>query len=300
MVYKRKYNAAQRKAYKNKQKRKAKSYRNRQQLISIPTIKTLIKDAVEDHPEVKHIEVSHNAANVDTTTQLLPIAHPSRIGALATMPRPLITKIFDNDSMAQGMTDITNIGNQIFLKGIRIKLEILAPSNNIQPLGGIVPMMLWYDIHYAVVRQNKGTVPDFIHMPQSWWTNKAIHNKQYTGTTGLKKPDKTLFKGVWKLRPKVDVKISFQGGQTDTTCPQQFRKINRYIPINKKYNIVRAQGAPLNPQAYYLMVWCYAQKQGVSNIDGFYTNTPLDSQLQGVHLFNPRINYKYVIYYSDS
>lgn len=290
-----KYNSAQRSAYKKKQKYKAKKYRNRQQLLSIPTVKKLIKKEVEEHPEVKIVEKS------DEQYETYHLGHPELYEGANSQLRcsPISTIMLQNSTITQGTAATQRVGEQIFLKGFRIKIRFLMPAN-INPLRESCD---WFKIHWGVYRLAKGTsdTTTISEINSNPFTNSFVWNRNRSRPLL-----KFVQKGELVYRPKASAlsKVDPTGASLlrDSICTRKSFFMNKYVKINKKFDM-RNTSATGNPNPYKLLIYSTQQKQRLGadqKYCGEYDQGQGASAQSLGNTYTVRIlGYKVAIYYTD-
>lgn len=309
-----KYNKYQKKAYKRRRKR----YRNREQKLSILTVKKIAKEAVADHPETKY----KNYINRITINRFL--GHPSlwipgEINQPNLQKRPIVKKIFDNDSLLWGVDADQRVGGQIFLKGFRLKCFIQQPINMKKNIFG----ESWYKVTLMIVRGVKGTTPRLEHLTNEWYQDSAIRRKEVNRPV-----PNVIWKKTITFRPKVSASnsqgnavvvsdlsgalpvqflppstanvLSSLAAQPAVTLSSQKSVItNNYIKINKKVNMSTVGGAG-QPNPYYFIAYSLQPHLGVGS-DGYYIASHQNTNIiAGQGDFNIKMGWTYTILYTDS
>lgn len=254
--YKGKYNKYQKKAYADKKKRKAKAYRNRQQKVSIPTIKAICKEIVDDKPEVKWF------VNNALTDVLYSLGHTSLWTGVNTTTRcsPVLLECFNNSSIKRGTKPSQRVSDQIYLQGVRIKFQIIQPINIKADQIGVA----WYKVHWAIIKTNRSSAQTneiLNHMNTNKWILNATYNKdrKFSRLNIIKK-------GTITLRTTMSVELSGPGYVSRSTHKARF--INRYIKIDRKHNMATINSSQ-QPFTYSVLLYSTQEKMRMSN-DGFY------------------------------
>lgn len=289
MAYKTKYkyNKAQRTAYAKNRKRKSKAYRNRQQKVSILTIKKIAKEACENTPEIKFKIFPSMGIRK-------PIMGPHTINTV-------LQCIIEQNDIPIGTGQGQRIGDNLFLKGIRLKMLVDYPQStyNRQSLpGGTSDRMYGVSDHIKfIIRVVQVRKNDFIdpspttspsQIPHDLWTNQIDLDKQ----SSTRSRYKNLYKKVITMKGSpVSMDPTADGIQ-----PNKKRTlfIDRYIKINKKIHFINSSVPSVDGQwdrNFYLWVYAFSANDytpGVSNLWG------------GSEKYVPHIRHVYTVYYSDS
>lgn len=298
------FNKFQKKAYRRRQKR----WKNRQQLLSVKTVKAIAKKVCTDVPEIKYKQYSNHFMSE------ISLGNPLREGA-SNGCRPYKTMLLGAHTFSHGNTQGQNIGNQILLRGIRLKLQIFGPLNFVKE-----------EEHDPSVSQGFNTCPVHIHVVwskdepiiagnyinNSLWDDKIVLNR-------MKKNNyKTIYKKViyqpcqrtistnkaitiarWNNSDGVDSNVSL----TNTTDYYQvsgkrpYRFINKFIPIMKKINIQQTESTGM-PKSLWLIAYVTPDKLGIGTNDQY--NGRNDNGFTYGNRYSTRLNYTYTIHYNDS
>lgn len=331
-----KYNKYQKKAYTAKKKRNAKSYRNRQQRLSILTVKAIAKEACAENVEVKRFVVNDTTGIVGYY-----LGHPSLnvpgetwgAGQLAQYTgRPYCKKIFDNSTITQGIGASHRIGDQIFIKGFWLRYKFKQPLN----MGHKKIGMGWYKVTMMIVRALKGIRPKLTEFVENYADDPVLKKKlnpnprlniiakkvitfrpRVTAYTSISPPI-PVYKPVTlpipaqgnnPAVPAMDAVLQFPvqpvatGIQpTIVTSTQKTITGSWYVKINKKINCftTTTSATNVNPYKYWVIIYSLQPNLTMSTTDKLYTNNVEASAVHGYGRFNVQGNHKVTVLYTDS
>lgn len=288
-------------------KKKRTQYRNRQQLLSVKTVKNIAKKVAMKVQETKYFSVTSYYQNGDPNIHL---GHPGLYTTnTAIGGHPWVLQIFSNSSITRGVGATQRIGDRINLKGFRIKVNVCSPPNaSVNRLG-----MNWYTFHWMLVKGQRG-----INLGQQLandivgnvWEDQVLLNRDKT-----RPKIKIVKKGKYTFRPKIWINAISPGlpqgtdiphprpqAQLPTSCSTLHSKFfNLYIPINKVYNMADSS-VTLQPDPYFLVLYSTQQRQKVG-VDGYYVGEVSDggmSALDGNLQYNVRVDgLKMQVLFSD-
>ena len=179
------YGRVQTKVFKKLQAKRRKAYRNRQQLLSIPTVKAIVKKQIHKCPEVNYITYECNNPtenNCDTYVSLghvgtdeidysaIPNITIEQLNKMATARIFLLTDYLSTYVLDNGVkcpivqADLSNNNGlekyktkqKLYLKSLNIKLEVCSPYNKTSSR----PCSRWSYVHWALIRTPFGTPVD--------------------------------------------------------------------------------------------------------------------------------------------
>lgn len=298
MPYKRsnkpKYNKAQRAAY----KRKSKRYRNRQQLLSVKTVKDIANEVCSKKSELKYRQFGNigygGVGDTSTVDHVLSDLH-NRANAHS---KPLVVPIFNETTIALGTTHYDRIGEQINLEGFRIKCQFKLPVNFYPDDMTLVSSELpprrinWVRIHLAVIRSIDE--PQLDGYPNTFWDNKLMVGRAssekfkvlYSWTKLFKMPREN---NVANIAPPATA-------TSYTSVKQPILLFNKYIKVGKKITI---SSTPTHiPRGYYLCVWTDQDKMGKGH-NNMYNGEHASDILDYHNAFNTKMNYVYSVFFRD-
>lgn len=284
---------------------KRKKYRNRQQKLSIKTVKTIAKRAALKVQETKYYSVD----DYHDDDPHINLGHPQLFTTnTAVGGHPYVFQLFSNQSISRGVGATQRIGDKINLKGFRIKILVNSPPNaSTDRLGAS-----WYNFHWLIVQGRRGV--SLAGQLQNdvlgnLWDSQVILNRDKT-----RPKMKVVKKGKYVFRPKTWIICNAPGvpvapdlhprpQQTlPSTCSTIHSKFfNLYIPINKSYNMADTS-ITLQPEPYYLIMYSLQARQKTGT-DGYYVNEIADGGMAG---FNGNLQYnvrvsglKWTVLFSD-
>lgn len=276
----RKYNKFQKKAY----NRKRKKYRNRQQLISIPTIKAIAKQVCQAQPEIK-LKIVKNYDGVGTYNRI--INGPTEVYSYHKC-------LLNNTDIGEGITQDDRIGKEIFIKGVKLNMVFRGPRIcNVDMTDTIGGMSQYIELHVKVVRiVNKAdspiTPPDIatqiksnLHVNQR--DINLVDNDYGTWPT-------TVYSKKYIFKAKVISALTANSVALDIQPLQpNVRVLDKYVPINKKIRFL--SNTDDDWKANYFL-WVYAYNINHSMEGG--------SEWGNDENYSPRMNSAYTVYYTDS
>lgn len=293
---KRGYNKFQKKAY----NRSRKSYANRQQLLSIKTVKQIAKKAAESVPEVKFYQ------NENFLTHNQVIQDPAD-GA----GHYLAVQLIEPGFIPIGTGQSQRVGESIRLKGIHIKVRLHNPvKQNVLATDTHYRAGQYHKCHIKVVKIRMAGEAE--HPPRgdevianTPWVYQGVLNKS---TNDYNLLQKTAFKKVYNIRGKLmNESTSSSGGTivnnlsataatTDlaVTVSNGFNVprtllIDKYIPLDDKITFTGTSAQSLK-STYFLWIYSFALNQIATA--GSYWGNDIDYAL--------RADFSWVVYYTDS
>lgn len=322
--YKTKYSSAQKKVYLKNKKRKAKSYRNREQRLSILTVKAIAKKACTENVEVKRKMIQDNTKIVGYH-----LGHPAlhvpgeNWGAGNNAQyngRPFVKKIFDALEIEQGKQSDQRIGDQILLKGFWIRYKFKQPIN----IDAQKIPMNWYKVTMMIVRANKGINPKLTQFTNHFYEDPVVKRKMNPA-----QELKVISKKVITFRPRVSCNVSIgtatavykpstanevavlqfpvapagQTGRQPTVCTSSQKTVTGswYVKINKKINCYTTalHQANINPYQYWIIIYSLQPNLSKSTADKLYTNNFEDSGVHGYGKYNVQGNHIVTALFTD-
>lgn len=274
-----KYNKFQKKSY----KRKSSRYRNRQQLLSISTVKAIAKKACRELPETK-LKVFRQYWDESADHSNMKINGPTSAHCLNLC-------LLDNSDLTVGTGEGQRISNEIFFKGVKLNMSIRAPTIiNTSMTATYGGMSTYVEVHIRIVKIKNCGLGGNAQTPE---LATEIAKSLYVNQRDLEKLSakqnnyKSIYHKVIKFNPQqiqVDVASANQAVKPIT------RIIKKYIPINKKITYTSAVTDGDWKNNYFLWVYAYNVNQGTSatNFWGDLEN------------YSPRIQFAYTTYYTDS
>ena len=280
----RRYNKFQRKAY----KRKAKAYRNRQQKVSVKTIKSIAKAIVKRSFEKKFVLNSP----LNNYIPLTDITNEAFVGSVV-----LVEKLLDNDTITIGTDNGQRIGKKIFLKSISLKMEVASPINcNVNITNSQIPVVIgqsWCNVHWMIVRNRNAPSPE--RFCKASFYDEPAHIRD----SRTQKMSAIIKKGTVRFRDLLEIEKGPNAGQIRIKSHPQIKKVSKYVKINKKITFSDQLVGHLG-QPYWLVVFCTAQHQGVG-ADEFYNGLDVDGLQTNIEgPYNPSVRYQTCLYYTDA
>lgn len=297
-----------------------KRYKNRQQKLSVKTVKAIAKETVKKQYEKYYFEISDHLDRA--------LGNPS-IAALAlggnTMPQPhvvlltdyLCTRYLDSGEYAHTPTvsngDLKYVQKQdLWIQNIQLSIEATSPYGDI----GGRPSSQWCTIHWALIRTtsqpyHNPPLPD--HLFKDSWFQQTATFKKLNKTAGVS----IVKQGQFDCSP-VKVPSSYYDHVTSqsimvtqNTYSKRVvrRKIN--IGVNKQIKLLRAKDtAGTNTDAtstgnknsanYWLVFYSRQQLQGVQSTSAaskLYNNNRfgMNTDNTGASRGGPTFNYTVTI-----
>lgn len=274
----RKYTRAQQAAYDKNQKRKRKAYANRQQKLSVQTVKDIAKEVLDEVVETKFYTLSEK-------TEIYYLGHPglwdgdnhpwnpedSQDPGRGT---PFNSQIFSNASVSMGAQQGRRIGQKIFIKGFRLQMRLQSPPNvshvhhhNDDYDPSAPDSCQWYEVHWMIYRQPRGlpSLESIKQLPNEDLVLRPLFNQER-----LRPVLKTVARGKYRFNPKVQAATTDDGTGAGSvfsrTSTVTSRLVDKYIPINKSF-VLSDESTNRNPDPYFLLVWSRQDKQLISPTD---------------------------------
>lgn len=273
------YNKFQKKAFKRRQKK----YRNRQQLLSIKTVKAICKKQCEDRPEVKLLNnEEYNVANQS-------VQRPSQDTHI------IRTQLIDPSLIHQGPGKHQRIGNEILVKYINLRLRIHFPiaMNNTD---GAVNFRCGQesDVYIKVLElksPDNAQISGPPHLGRDLTPDTFRIPQQIKNMTTREFPK---YKTVYKKKLIMRNKIAPNRSNGSQNAIRKTIRINRNIKINKKFRITTSETQQTTifdfDKNWYLWIYAY----------GLNMNIPANStNWGGTPDYAPRVDYCWTVYYSD-
>lgn len=290
------YNKFQRKAY----KRKAKAYKNRQQLLSIKTVKAIAKKAAESVPEVKFYQ------NENYLTQNQVIQDPADGSG-----HYLAIQLIEPGFIPVGVGQSQRVGDSIRLKGIHIKVRLHNPvKQNVKYDDAHYRAGQFHRCHVKVVKvkmSGEANTPPKgdDQIANTPWVYQGVLNKS---TNDYNLLTKTPYKKVYNIRSKLMNELTTVGSGTTTgnlTATSSYSDvevavqngfnvprtilINKYIPLDDKITFTGTSAQSMK-NTYFLWIYSFALNQLFTA--GTYWGNDIDYAL--------RADFSWVVYYTDS
>lgn len=288
--YKKKY----RSKYSKRRSRYArKKYRNREQKLSILTVKKIAQEAVKEAKETNYAVLTDwpllgNALGnpvliTNAGSYLNPNVPKPRITLLTKYQ---MTYLLDKNILAPDPVTTSNgllsyhERQKLYIKNIQIALEIRSPSSKI----GVHDCSQWCTFHWALIKTSKSVVsPDVEHrnppinslFKDEWKTMRASFLRANGTTQGFQ----VVKKGQFDISPNRNTSITSLNNFS-------YRIIRKKINIPVKANIrLKRTVSTVDPDYtdatpagnenssnYYLLMWCNQEKQLVNSTSFQYTN----------------------------
>lgn len=269
-----KFNKFQRKAY----NRKRSSYRNRQQLLSVKTVKAIAREECRDIPETKFKIVKHYDGQ-GTYNRM--INGPCDIFNYSSC-------LLNNTALAIGTGEGERVGKEIFFKGIKLNAVIRGPRimniSMTDTLGGMSTYIKLF-VKVVYVKQGVDSPPVPPDNPKDIPENLYINARDLT----LQEKDtsvKTIWSKTYVFKPKIaEVAVSSEA----QTCQPIVHVLKKYIPINKKLRFLSTTN---NDWKGNYFLWVYAYNVNHSMAGG--------TNWGALENYSPRFSHTYTAYYSDS
>lgn len=270
-----KYNKFQKKAY----ARKRKSYKNRQQLLSIKTVKAIAKKVSTQVPETK-FKVVNNYDGVGVFNRL--INGPTDIYAYSAC-------LLNNADIPIGTGEGQRIGKEIFFKGIKLNAVIRGPRicniSMTDTLGGM-STLIQFHVKIVYVRKGEASVPGPPDTSQNVPENLYINARDLALQEKDSLSVKTVYHKTYTMKPKV---IEMAVASDAQTVQPLVYVLKKYIPINKKLRFLSTTN---NDWKGNYFLWVYAYNINHSMAGG--------TNWGALENYSPRFSHTYTAYYTDS
>lgn len=286
-----------RKKLRAKRRKKAK---NRQQLLSVNTVKKIAQQVVDKAPETKfyNFNVKSKVYNLAAPSKLASSNTPCAYNAAGAITSqgtgaPFLTQLFTNASIPLGVQESQRIGDQINIKGFRLKMRLTTPLNGTSTRRGCT----YYKIHYMILRGRRGE--DIrIQIRERLWTD-PFKLQVFEKIKATRPALSVAYHGHVNFYPKITHHTS---GDQHFTSTLHSKWVDQYIPINKKYNM--GDDDPLRqPNPYYLLIFCRQEKERLGSdllYVGDWERAAPNSTAPGLGFFNVKMRGLQVyMYYTD-
>ena len=288
-------------------KARSKRYRNRQQLLSIKTVKAIAKQTVEAHPETKY-----RTTALAKTIGEHPLGPPSRSPSAVSGCKPIVETLLNATTIPLGTGLGQRIGDKIFLKGFRIKAHIKEPRNiNSNPL--MVTQGLDFIKCYLMIIKSKNA-PDLAgNFAETWWEESyqtALTRKNKYNIVWKKEITLNMVQGKYGMTTAVwDTSVatatapglgSELTGHTLNNTSQKSKKpilINKFVPINQKTQVGQSSAGDI-PYSYFFCAYCVPEKDGLGT-DNFFNGEYANGGAYD-RAYTPVFNYQITTHYTDS
>lgn len=274
---KRKYNKFQKKSY----NRKRRNYKNRQQLLSIKTVKAIAKKACQELPETK-FKVFKNYDGVGVSNRV--IQQPTNVFSYHEV-------IVDTTDLPKGTGQGERIGESIFLKGFRLNAIVKGPKQlNTSRTSAEGGMSQYLEFFIKIIRINSDAQesaelipPDNdLNVPDNLYINMRDLN-----LGGRERVIQTIYTKKIVMKPKI---INFTTGTDIQQCNPLIYKIDDYIKINKKIHYTGTADGDWKSN-YLIWVYCYNNNHYIP-VGKQYWNDDTN--------YCPRLDHAITAYYTDS
>lgn len=299
MPYKNKksYNKFQKKAY----RRRKSSYKNRQQLLSIKTVKAIAKKVVEQAPELRYYSYP--------TTLNLALGNPALYNGAqdpatdATIPKPRVLLLTSQNAMwdtgvglgihnnYSSLSHNPNVNRKqkVFLKNVNIRMEITTPWGHLVTGSTARTSSLWCNVYWYIVKTKEKPYmasnpnPIDISAFKNNWFESTGKNKQ-----GKKDNTFTIVKkGIINCNPNTNCVLATNNPTGAVSFPYRVVKRNINVPINKTISCLgeanQLGGGEVglqhnnNSYNYYFIAYSQQEKMGINTSDHKYINATEDS-----------------------
>lgn len=286
-----KYNKWQRKAW----KRRTNAYKNRQQLLSIKTVKAIAKNVVKQAPEIKFYG-SDEYINAKQVIQDPTDLHSEYV----------YTQLISPTFITQGSSVNQREGNRIHIKGINFRIHFHLPyRQNLSKLDAGYRTGSYHRCHVKLVRVKTAgdaniSVPDSIHtIPNTLWVYKGALNR----VSATKKPNyETLFSKEYTFKPKLQTDMAHTITTDNLTATStgnsvhlgynvpQTVMLDKYVKIDKKHTFLGATDHSVRYR-YFLWIYAYGLNQGLQGASAYWG---------GEEDFALKADYNWIVYYTDA
>lgn len=292
---------------KYRSKYRSKRYKNRQQLLSISTVKAIAKKAVEAHPEVKYRTTANTKCIVEH-----PLGPPSVAPTAVSGCKPLVETMLNATTIPLGTGNGQRIGDKIFLKGFRIKAEIKKPIN-LNPDPALAHQGLDFVKVFLMIIKSKNAPALAGNFAETWWEeswqtkattkNKynIIYKKEITINLVRSKFGQEI--AVWNTtaataaNPGLGALQFNHTVQNNSTHSSKPILINHFCPVNQK-TLVGQSAAGDIPFSYFFCAYAIPEKAGIGG-DGYFNGEYVNGGNYD-DIYTPKLNYQITTHYTDS
>lgn len=268
------FNKHQRAAYKRGRRR----YKNRQQLLSIKTVKNIAKKAVENLPETKSsmmystvsgdpVIVHYNQTTDQTQVQILHLPGWMNVENPLVRSRETVWDMTNPTTrISRGTGRHQRVGNEVFFKGINLRFGAYSASHYLGTQTKLRIMVV--QVPNALSPLHLDTQPPGVNSPPhlpvinnnsfAFW---HYQSQQEVGLEKVKPPFRVLFSKWISVNPNRNMKTLLANNVTiRTSWESKVVFYKKFIKINKKIKfrkMINDQGAEItvaqNP--IYLLVY---------------------------------------------
>lgn len=270
------YNKFQKKAY----NRKKKNYKNRQQLLSIKTVKSIAKQVCASVPEVKFFE-NRSQYQANKSIQQPTDSNSHYISHILCTPTDITI----------GPQENQRIGSKIYVRSVRLKLRLHFPLQmDNDGTSATFRCGQRSDVTIKLLSLNSnGQV-----LPRPPNLNNDIVGEFWDFQRNLNMTTKDYNHGIkvhYEKRFVLKNEIAPNRGGNSTSCPLKTMVIDKSITINKHIQFTGNNDE--DEWKRNLCLWVYAF--------GLNQHIPLGTtNWGGTPDYTPRVDYAYTVYYTDS
>ena len=300
-----KRNTRRKSAFRKKRSRfSRKKYRNRQQLLSIKTVKNIAKKVVEETPEINYYSHELMTNQAVGNPELF---HNAGAYSNDTIPKPRSILLTDYKTCTTLDTNVEPTSatadngilayqekNKLYIKNISVKLQLQSPHGSI----GAHKCSQWCDFHWALIRTSNQVYSPAINPAElfknSWYDQTADFKKENQNVKGY-----TVVKsGKFSIAPLKTTSdglnnLSFKIYRKSFNIPiKKVIKIQRKASTNYPLTATDATLAGnINSSNYWMVFYIHQELQGVNSSSYLYNNSTSSPDNAGDQNASPLLNY---------